>query len=200
MVRNALVNLAAGAVMAILPLLVLSDLGLSPATFGLTIALGAIAGIAAGVIAFRLIRAAGELRVMLLAPALLPLGIACFAASGSVAPGGAVLLVGAGEIVLAASVTLTAVAASGVRAKVTPESLMGRVSSASRFVTMSATPLGALIAGAVGVWTDHFVVAWCAAAVMLAAALVGVLSPLIRFREVPAHLQDDTGDTDAAAA
>lgn len=195
MLRNALINLAAGAVMAVLPLIVLVDLGISAAVFGAVVAVGAIAGIASGIVAFRIIRIMGELRTMLIFPLFLPVGLGCVAASGLGSLQLAIVLLVVAEIVLAGAVTIGAVAASGVRAKVTPERMMGRVSSGSRFVTMSATPVGALLAGALGSFAGPFTVAWLAVAVMSVAALVGVINPYVTSREVPVHLMDASDDT-----
>lgn len=72
-----------------------------------------------------------------------------------------------------------------MRAQVTPLDMMGRVSSASRFVTQGAMPVGALAAGLIGEVLPHGYVILLAPLCLATAALIFLASPLRPHRHLP---------------
>lgn len=196
MISNALTNFGAGVFMAIAPAFALRDMGISPALYGIAGMAGSGVAILTALVAMKIVRRWGDIRSMavshylrLVAFLVLPLG--------ALTPLNGAIVLAMSDAAVSFVVVLNSVAASGVRARVTPMAMMGRVSAASRFVTLGVFPLGALLGGALG---GHFS---NAAVLLLAAAFAGlsglsvVLSPLRRLRATPAEWEKAAEEADA---
>ncbi|WP_431912994.1 MFS transporter [Nonomuraea jabiensis] len=128
----------------VLVLFVQQILELPAAIYGLLVGIGAVGGLIGGFLAARIVR--------LLGPA--PTLTACLLA----AAGGQLMLGLASEVVVVALGLAATSAAFGVwvvvartqRQRGTPRDLLGRVTSASTTVVMTASPLGALVGGLIG--------------------------------------------------
>ena len=185
---NAAVNVGAGVVMTIVPIYVLRDLGIAPQAYGLVVSLGATGGIAGSLIALTLKRRVGEIRTKVLGHYALPIAFALLPMT-SMTSAPHVVFVGVAEFVAGLVLTTSSISSTGVRAKVTPHRLMGRVSAASRFVTLGATPLGALLAGALAGRLGHQATLWVAVGFAGLGALLALLSPLRGLRDLPRELE-----------
>jgi MFS family permease len=159
------INLGAGGFYAILVLFVQGELSVGPAGYGLLIAVSAAGSVAAGLLADR-VRTGRDRRlvVVLAAPAV----CACFAA---IAARPNVTLTATAMVAFGFAVTLANVIAVSLRQLVTPDELLGRVTSVHRFLCWGALPLGAAVAGAVG---DALGVRAAVAACAVAVAAVGL--------------------------
>lgn len=184
--QAALNNLGAGVVLSMLPVFLLNQLGLAPWLFGLLSSLGALAGFATSLLAPRLRRRYGEIRMTLLFSALAPVAVVA-APLAEVFRGAAVPLMALAEVLIGVAVVGRAVSTAGLRARVTPDAYLGRVTAAYSVVVQGATPLGALAGGLVaGHWSTGAAL-WTGALVMAVPLLLLVLSPLRARRRLPAE-------------
>jgi MFS family permease len=159
------INLGAGGFYAILVLFVQRELSVGPAGYGLLIAVSAAGSVAAGLLADRVSTGRDRRLVVVLAA---PAVSACFAA---IAARPDVALTATAMVAFGFAVTLTNVIAVSLRQLVTPDEMLGRVTSVHRFLCWGALPLGAAAAGAVG---DALGVRAAVAACAVAVAAVGL--------------------------
>jgi MFS family permease len=179
------VNLGAGGFYAILVLFVQGELSVGPTGYGLLIAVSAAGSVAAGVVAGKVTTGRDRrLVAVLTAPAV----CACFAA---IAARPNVALTATAMLAFGFAVTLTNVVAVSLRQLLTPDEMLGRVTSVHRFLCWGALPLGAAMAGAVG---DTLGVRAAMAACAIAVAAVGLASvrPLLRAGEADYDPQQAT--------
>ena len=154
-------------------LFVQGELSIGPAGYGLLIAVSAAGSVTAGVMAGKVTTGRSRrLVVVLTAPAV----CVCFAA---IAARPNVALTAAAMVAFGFAVTLANVVAVSLRQLVTPDEMLGRVTSVHRFLCWGALPLGAALAGAVG---DALGVRAAVAACAVAVAAVGLVTvrPLLR--------------------
>jgi MFS family permease len=161
------INLGAGGFYAILVLFVQGELSVGPAGYGLLIAVGAAGSVAAGMVAGKVTTGRHRRRVVVLTT---PAVCACFAA---IAAWPNVALTATAMVAFGFAVTLANVVAVSLRQLVTPDAMLGRVTSVHRFLCWGALPLGAAVAGAVG---DALGVRAAVAACAIAAAAVGLVT------------------------
>lgn len=190
MCTSGVINLGAGIYLAVLPLLVLRDLALHPQTYGLaltlaiTIAIGGVGGIAGSLAGLPIRKRFGELRTMLLMQCAMPFAFASVAIA-VFTPVSAVLWVGLSEFLFGTVMVVHTISSTGIRARVTPHDLMGRITAASRFLTMGAVPVGAVLGGALGGWLGYPDTVLIAAGLAAAAPIILWISPLGRPRTIP---------------
>ncbi|MFJ6459722.1 MFS transporter [Streptomyces sp. NPDC091387] len=184
--QAALNNIGAGIILAMLPVFLLDEIGISPWMFGLLSTLGALAGLATSLVAPRLRRRFGEIRMTLIFSALAPFAVVA-APVGGIFRSAAVPLVALAEILIGIAIVGRSVSTAGLRARVTPNEYMGRVTAAYSVVVQGATPLGALAGGAIaGHWSTSTAL-WVGGAAMATPLVLLLLSPLRRFRTLPAE-------------
>lgn len=187
LLSNAAVNLGAGVFMAVVPIYALRDLHIGATTYGLVLAIGSVGGIIGSFVALPVQRAVGEIRAKVLATGAIPLAFLLMpAAAHTPRPS---LVVGVAEFLFGLIITVSAVSATGARAKATPHRLLGRTAAASRFVTLGAIPIGALAAGTLATHAGLSVSLWLAVGLAALGTLACVCSPLLGMRELPAHLE-----------
>ena len=179
------INLGAGIMMAVLPVFVFRDLAMSPAVYGLAISIGGIGGIVGSLIGMQVRARLGELRSMRWSQGLLPLAALALTSAAVVPRSDGPYLLGADEFVFGLVLVVHTICSTGIRARVTPLDLMGRVSAASRFVTIGSVPIGALLGGWLGTTLGSTGALICAAGLMAAAPIITKLSPIGRLRSVP---------------
>ena len=187
MLINAATNLGAGIFLAVLPVYVLRTLGIAPATYALVVSVGSLGGLTGSLVALPVQRLLGAIRTKVVAACVLP-GAFLALPLGADLPVPPVVPVGLAEFLVGLVIIVGQVSTAGVRARVTPHLLMGRVSSASRFVTLGAVPVGALLGGAVGTAAGELIALWLAAALAAVGGGVCLLSPLRPMRDLPEHL------------
>lgn len=184
MCTSGTINLGAGMFIAVLPLLVLRDLALSPQVYGLALAVGGIGGILGSLLGIPIRNRFGEVRTMLMMQCTMPLAFASVAMPVFISSPAA-LWVGLSEFLFGMVMVIHTISSTGIRARVTPHDLMGRITAASRFVTLGAVPVGAVLGGALGGWFGYPDTVLIAAAVAAAAPIILRTSPLGRMRTIP---------------
>jgi len=184
LIQATLINLGAGIMLSQFPLFLLRDIGVHPWGFGLLSMIGALAGLLASLVAPRLRRQFGEVRMTLIFSALAPVAVLAAPLAGLLQPL-AIPFAALAEVLMGFVIVGRSVAAAGIRARVTPNGYLGRVSAANSVVTQSATLLGALISGVVAsIWTLPAAL-WLGVLVMTGAAVVLFVSPLAMHRRLP---------------
>jgi MFS family permease len=167
------INLGAGGFYAILVLFVEGELSIGPTGYGILIAVSAAGSVTAGVAADKVTAGKNRRAVVVLAT---PAVCACFAV---IAAEPNILLTAAAMIAFGFVVTLVNVIAVSLRQLVTPDEMLGRVTSVHRFLCWGALPLGAALAGLVGNALGVRAAMAACALTVLAVGLVKV-RPLLR--------------------
>lgn len=168
----ALYNFAYNVSMATFVLYATSVLHVADAGYGLLLAVAAVGGILTGWRAAPLTRRLSYRRMMAIACCLQGLAWAGIAAiPDAFATGAFLALIGAAS-------TLVSVAASSARPALTPDNLLGRVTSAFRLFGVGAAGLGALTGGLVAGESTLRIPLWVAAALL--AVTGGFLRPWAR--------------------
>ena len=178
-------NLFSTAQFTLIPLVILRDLKISPAGFGLIESIAAIGGLVGAVSAARLSKWIGEGQVIALSAALM--GLTAFApaiAAGSSQLAAMVILC-VGQFVGSFTVLTYNITQVSARQRLCPEHLLGRMNASIRFFVWGVMPIGALLAGAAATSFGISTVLWVAAiGVFLSAGFV-VFSPLSRMKKLP---------------
>ena len=158
-------------------------LHLKPGGVGLVLTLGAVGGIAGGLIARPLAARFGSARIIWLSQVVL--GIPAFLAPLAT-PGWGVLLYAAGLAFYGLVAVVYNVAQVSYRQAITPHALLGRMNASVRFIVWGTMPLGALLGGLLGTWFGLRAAVWIAVAGSYCAVLWVYFSPLRGMRDVPA--------------
>lgn len=182
--QAALNNLGAGVILTVLPLFLLRDIGMEPWMYGLLSTMGAVAGITASLVAPGLRRRFGEIRMTMVFSALAPVAVVAAPMAGLI-PAVAVPLVATAQMLIGFVVVGRAIAAAGLRVRVTSTLFMARVTAANGVVTQGTLPLGALIGGAMAaVWSTSTAL-WIGVVIMAIPVVLLVRSPLRKHRSLP---------------
>ena len=193
-ITNAAINLGAGVVSAVFLFFALNQLHIAPSVYGLILSVGAFGGILGSLIALPLARRYGDLRTRSATLYILPFTVALIPCA-AIFPFSQIFTLGAAEFLISAVLVTTSIPAAGIRARVTPLALMGRVSAASRFVSLGVLPLGALLGGLLGGVLGAGGALWIAVGLMLIGAAFMLVSPLGRIRHLPAEYVLTEADT-----
>lgn len=199
MISSAANNLGAGMLIAILPVFVLRDLGVTPAELGLANTIGAVGAIVGSLIGLRIKNQLGEVRTLVISAHVRPVAFLVLPLA-VVTPVPPIMMVTLQSFALAFLLVVSSISSTGMRARVTPHQLMGRVSAASRFVTLGVVPIGALAAGALATWIPQTAVLIMAAAIASLAAVALLLSPLRQLRNIPQTWEEEAERADADCA
>ncbi|WP_427017771.1 MFS transporter [Pseudarthrobacter sp. P1] len=186
-------NLGAGALTAIVPIFVLRQLGITPETYGLLLSIGAVGGIVGSLIGLKVKDWLGEVRTVVVANVTLPVAFALLPLV-TVVPLPPVVAVAGSEFLFGVIIVVGTVSSSGIRAKITPARMMGRVASASRFVSLGAIPVGSVVGGLVGTWLGSVPGLWLSVGLAALAAVISITSPLRPMRDLPPELAYDGED------
>lgn len=171
------INFSTAAVLAILVLFSQDRLGLDDAGYGLLLAVEALGGIPAGLLASAIIRRLGEAAVMVLSTLSAGLGYLAIALFENV------WVVGAVMIVVGFGFTLGNVVAITVRQTIVPDGMLGRVTSVYRLIAIGAAPVGALAGGLLARAFGLGAPFWAAGALMTLLAIV--VAPLFWRMDIP---------------
>jgi MFS family permease len=181
---TSITNLFSSIASTLLPLLVLRDLALGPATLGVMFAVGAAGGLLGALVTPRFTKLFGEgtslsISSIAFAVTLLPLPLALLL------PQVAIVLLPLGSFLLAFFIVLYNITQVTLRQRLCPPRLLGRMNASIRFVVWGVMPLGSLLAGWLGTALGMEASLWIAVAGTVLGALPVVLSPLTRMRELP---------------
>lgn len=139
-------NLLSALAMTMMPILVLRELGLSPAVYGLIGSAGAVGGLLGASLSGRIQGWIGEghaipVAQLVYAASLLLMPLAAFF------PSVAVLLLIVGEFFLSFAVLVYNIAQVSFRQRICPPPLLGRMNASIRFIVWGVLPIGGLAAG-----------------------------------------------------
>lgn len=178
---GALVNLGIVLIVTMLPVVLVDELGVSPAVLGLFLASGGVGTLLGSLVARRLAAVVGAGRLSVLGALL---AAPCGFGMPFVAEGPRMWLAGAGWLVVTAVVGANNVILVSFRQSVTPDRLLGRMTASFRFLLMGALAIGAATAGALGEAVSPRA-ALAAGAVAIALVWVPILaSPLRKTRDL----------------
>lgn len=170
--------------MTMLPVLVLRELGLSPAVFGIATSVGAVAGIVGALFAARLARVLGEGTVIPVSAVVLG-GALLLAPLMAVLPAAAIPLLIATELLLSIAVLVYNITQVSFRQRICPPELLGRMNASIRFFVWGVMPLGALLSGVLAATIGLVPTMWIGAVGGLLSAGFVVFSPLLGMRKLP---------------
>ncbi|WP_426322554.1 MFS transporter [Microbacterium sp. E-13] len=168
----------------LLPIFLLRDLGLSPASMGLIFSLGAIGGFVGAIATPHIVRRIGEARAIPISAIAMSVGAALLPVAALV-PALAFPLLVAQSFTASFTVLLYNITQVTFRQRITPPRLLGRMNASVRFVVWGVMPLAALLSGALGTWFGVVPTLWIAAGGELLACLFVVLAPFWTMRELP---------------
>ncbi|MBW8171759.1 MFS transporter [Ornithinimicrobium sp. Arc0846-15] len=191
-------NFANGFWDAAFAIFILRTLGLSPSTFGLILAVGAVGGLFGAVSAAPLSKWIGEGRSIPLTA--LAVGFAAAAtplASLGLTPAVATLMVG--SVLFAWAVVVYNVVQVSFRQRLCPPRLLGRMNASIRFLVWGPIPIGALAGGAFGTIFGVVPTLWVGVVLFAAASAPVFFSPLRWMRDLPREL-DALADGDEPSA
>lgn len=188
--QTAVNNLGAGVLMAVMAFFLLDTLAIEPWLFGVLSTVGAISGLAASLVCPWLRRRFGEIRMTMVFSGLAPVAMVFLPLAGLLRDQ-AIILIVVSQVLLGTVLVGRSVAVAGLRARVTPNRYLSRVTAAAAVVTQGATPLGTLLGGFVaGVWSAQSAL-WVGVAVMAIPLVLLLRSPLRTHRTLPAEWEVD---------
>ena len=177
-------NLFGTAAMTLIPLVMLRDLKMSPATFGLIESFAAVGGLLGAISAAKLAKWIGE--GQLVAGSALLAGLLTFlpAIAVSCDQFTATVLFSISTALGAFTVLTYNITQVSARQRLCPERLLGRMNASIRFFVWGVMPISALISGAVASAIGIIPVLWICAFGGLSAAGFVVFSPISRMRNI----------------
>ncbi|MFE0508567.1 MFS transporter [Streptomyces sp. NPDC058964] len=184
LVQTSLFTFGVGLLLAILPFFLVREIGMTPFEFGLQASLGAVSGVISSLVCPRLRRRYGEIRMTLLFAGLAPVVLltmplaAVFRAAA--VPLAFIAAIGINFVIVGRSI-----AGAGLRARVTPNEYLGRVSAAYVVVTRGATTVGGLTSGVVASAFSTSTTLWVAVLEMAVPTVILLRSPLRGYRTLP---------------
>lgn len=190
-VSGVMLCLATTGLLAVQPVLLVHDLGLSPALYGIVLAVDAAGGIAGGVFAARLTRRLGTARSIWV-PSLLMLPFVLLVPFTG--HGWLIALYPAGTFSYSFCISIRNVAQLSFRQSTCPPELLARMNASMRFLTWSAMPVGALLGGALAEWAGIRP----ALAVMVGIILLSVIPVLTKAVRHPTDEPEGSGRVSVA--
>lgn len=188
---TAIGNLFSSLAYVLLPLVILRELNLGAAGFGVMLSIGSVGGLVGAVAAPRLGARIGEgpllpigLMVGGAGGVLLPLALA--AGPGPLAP----VLLSVGEFSMSFGVIVYNVMQVSMRQRICPPRLLGRMNASIRCVVWGVMPIGSLLGGWLGERIGLVPTLWIGIVGGLLAILPVALGPFFRLRTLPDAVQD----------
>ncbi len=170
-------------------ILILRELGLSPASFGIILGVGSVGGLLGAVSTPWLTKHIGEGTAVSLSSVAMGVALAAVPLAG-VFPAFALPILIAGSLLNSFLVLVYNITQVTMRQRLTPARLLGRMNASIRFVVWGVMPIGALAAGALGSTIGVLPTMWIGVAGTLLAAGWVLFSPITRMRTLPTDLVD----------
>jgi MFS family permease len=164
---------------AVLPVLILKDLGLGAAGLGLVMSSAGVGAVIGALLSARLGERWGTGRAMVASRLLQPAAIVLVALSPLVAgtgPGPAFILAASGQFLFATAMGVEGPLEMGYRQAVTPDGLIARMSATMRSVNRGMIVVGAPLGGFIASAASTAAALWAAVSMLLLAAVVLRLS------------------------
>ena len=175
-------NLALTAYQAILIVFLVREVGIGAGTIGLLFSIASLGGVAGAALAGPVVRRFGSARGLFLlevgaglAALLLPL----------TTPGRGLVWLVLGDAGVSAAVVAGNVINGSFRQRYCPPELLGRVTASMRVVNYGTMPLAAVLGGGLATAIGLRATMWAGTAGVLVAALVLLIGPLTRSRDLP---------------
>ena len=188
-------NLVSALAMTMMPLLVLRELGLSPAIYGLIGSAGAVGGLLGASLSSRIQKWIGEGHAIPVAQLIYSVSL-FFAPLAAFLPGAAIPILIVGEFLLTFSVLVYNIAQVSFRQRICPPALLGRMNASIRFIVWGVLPIGGFIAGllATGIGVVPTIVIGAVGTVL--AGIPVYFSKLWRMRTLPTEMVAASGPDD----
>ncbi len=184
--------------MTMLPIFLLRELGLSPASMGIIFSLGAIGGLLGAIATPHIVRVIGEARAIPISAVGFSV-IAVFLPVAAMVPSVAFPLLVAQGFVSGFAILLYNITQVTFRQRITPPRLLGRMNASVRFVVWGVMPIAALLSGALGTWLGVVPTMWIGAIGQLLSVLFVVTGPFWSMRDLPdAEMADPRGGAEVA--
>lgn len=168
-------------------LFLLRTVGLAPGSIGALLTVGGLGAVTGAVLAPRIARALGGTRSVLVSGVAMGLSSLLIPLTG---PGAGLVWYAVGAGMVAFWITANNVISVGLRQRLCPDHLLGRMNASSRFLAWATLPLGGVLGGALGTALGLRPTIWLAGAGLLLASLWLILSPVCRARDLPATPPD----------
>jgi predicted MFS family arabinose efflux permease len=178
---GALANLGIVLIVTMLPVVLVSEMGVSPAVLGLFLASGGVGTLVGSLVARRLAGWVGAGRLSLLGAVV---AAPCGFGMPFVAQGPVLWLAGAAWVVVTAVVGTNNVILVSFRQAVTPDRLLGRMTASFRFLLMGALAVGAALAAVLGEAASPRTALLAGASAMALVWVPILASPLRRTRDL----------------
>jgi len=170
--------------MTMLPIFILRELGLSPASMGVIFSLGAVGGFVGAIATPHIVRWIGEARSIPISSIGFSV-VAVFLPLAAMVPSIAFPLLVAQGFVASFTVLLYNITQVTFRQRITPPRLLGRMNASVRFVVWGVMPVAALLSGALGTWLGVVPTMWIGAIGQLFSALFVIIGPFWAMRDLP---------------
>ncbi|MEP6843364.1 MAG: MFS transporter [Pseudolysinimonas sp.] len=184
---TAISNLFGALIFAMMPILVLRELGLSPAFYGLIGSAGAVGGLLGASLSGRIQKWVGEGHAIPLSQ--IVFGLSAFLIPlAAYFPAIAVPLIIVGEFFFSASVLVYNIAQVTFRQRICPPPLLGRMNASIRFIVWGVMPIGGLAAGllATAIGVVPTIIVGCVGSLL--GGIPVVFSKLWRMRTLPTEM------------
>lgn len=198
-IATAASNLFGGIALTMMPVLVLRELHLSPAVYGLIGSAGAVGGLLGAALTARIQKRIGEGHAIPIS--MLASGVACFLMPmAALLPGAAIPLLIAGEFFFTAAVLVYNISQVSFRQRICPPALLGRMNASIRFIVWGVLPIGSLLSGLSSVWFGVVpTIIFGVVGQLLFGGIPVVFSALWRMRTLPTEMVAASETSSAAA-
>ncbi|MET0830009.1 MAG: MFS transporter [Microbacterium sp.] len=170
--------------MTMLPIFLLRELGLSPASMGVILSLGAVGGLVGAIATPHIVRWIGEARAIPISSIGFSL-VGLFLPLAAVVPAFAFPLLVVQGFVASFTILLYNITQVTFRQRITPPRLLGRMNASVRFVVWGVMPIAALLSGVLGTWLGVVPTMWIAAIGEILSALFVIIGPFWAMRDLP---------------
>lgn len=181
---TALSNLFGTIALTMMPVLVLRELHLSPAVYGLIGSAGAVGGLLGAAMSSRISRRIGEGHAIPAAALLGGVAMLVLPLSTVWTPAAIPVLIGS-EFFFSAAVLVYNIAQVSFRQRICPPELLGRMNASIRFIVWGVMPLGGFASGLLSVWIGVVPTVWVGVVGNLLGAMPVVFSALWMMRTLP---------------
>ena len=170
--------------MTMLPIFLLRELGLSPASMGIIFALGAVGGLLGAMATPHIVGWIGEARAIPVSAVGFSV-VAVFLPVAAMVPSVAFPLLVAQGFISSFTILVYNITQVTFRQRITPPRLLGRMNASVRFVVWGVMPIAALLSGVLGTWIGVVGTMWIGAIGQLLAAGFVVIGPFWALNELP---------------
>lgn len=184
---TATLNLFAMLITTLKVILILREIGLTPAVLGLIFGIGSVGGLLGALATPWLTKRVGEGTAVSLSALAMGVAYVAIPLSGMF-PGVAPPLLIVGAFVQSFLVLVYNITQVTMRQRLTPSRLLGRMNASIRFEVWGVNPIGALVAGAVGTAIGIVPTMWIGVVGGILGASWILFSPITRMRVLPTEL------------